>query len=154
MRTLNPELSWLLDQTIASKASDLHLVAECSPSIRIDGQLRALDKPAYTADQVTTLITEFIGSALSEKIASTRKELDFSFSYSDHRFRVNIFYAKGVLAASLRVLANQVLSTEDLGVAPILLQMIERRQGLIIVAGPTGHGKSTTLAALVNHITE
>jgi len=144
----------MLDQTIDNHASDLHIAEQYSPTIRVDGLLRSLDKPPFTADQANALIGDFVGQHLAERISTTRRELDFSFGYRDHRFRVNVFYTKGVLAASLRVLANEILDPATLGVAPILLQMAEHHQGLIIVAGPTGHGKSTTLASIVAHISE
>lgn len=152
--SLNQEFTWLLDQTIDSGASDLHIMAGTSPAIRVDSLLKPLNVPVYTPEKTNELISEFIGHVLHERISSTRKELDFSFSYRDHRFRCNVFFSKSTLTASLRVLANQIAGLDVLGVAPALAQMIQHKQGLIVVAGPTGHGKSTTLASLINHISE
>ena len=154
IQSLSQEFTSLLDQTIDSQASDLHIAVDSSPSIRIDGALHPLNIPAYSAEKAHELIVGLIGHELEEKITSTRRELDFSFSYRDHRFRCNVYFAKGALNASLRLLANEILDMSTLGVVPILGSMVEHNQGLIIVAGPTGHGKSTTLASLINHISE
>jgi twitching motility protein PilT len=152
--TLKEELTWLLDQTIAHKASDLHVLAGVSPTIRIDGELRQLDKPAYTPASVNELLLSLIGKAVGDKIASDRKEIDFAFTYQDHRFRANVFYTTGVLAGSFRLLPNTIQTLDQLGVLPQVADLLNRKQGIIMVVGPTGHGKSTTLASMVNTISE
>jgi twitching motility protein PilT len=154
MHTLSQEMSWLFDQTIDNHASDLHVMAGASPCIRVDAQLRPLDVPPYTVEKAQELLAGFIGPQMEEKINTTRKELDFSFTYRDQRLRANIFYAKGVLNGSVRLLANQALDLVSLGASPVLSSMIDQKQGLIILAGPTGHGKSTTLAAMVSMIAD
>lgn len=151
-KTLSSELTFLLDYAIEKKASDLHIVADASPTVRIDGQLVPVDRPAYSPAKANEVVGNLIGDQLLERISSNRKEIDFSFTYKDLRFRCNIFYQKGVLAASLRLLPHEIPDFEKLGVPAIVAKMIEHNQGLIIVAGPTGHGKSTTLAAMLNMI--
>lgn len=151
-KSLSADLTFLLDYAIEHKASDLHIVADASPVIRVDGQLVPVDKPPYTAAKANEMVSNLIGEKLLERIASTRKELDFSFTYQELRFRCNVFYQKGVLAASLRLLPNETKSLEELGVPAAALKLIQQNQGLIIVSGPTGHGKSTTLASMVNLI--
>ncbi len=152
--TNQTEFSQLLDAAIDQKASDLHIQADSSPMLRVDGKLRPLDIPPYNAGKAHDVVTSFIGQGLLEKISGNRQELDFSFSYRDTRFRVNVFYATGNISASLRLLATQNSDLATLGVPQVVSDLAKHNQGLIIVAGPTGHGKSTTLAALVNHITQ
>lgn len=151
-QSLSQEFDWLLNQTIEHKASDLHIAAGYAPTVRIDGELRPLDVPIYTKEKAHEVITHFMGNGLFEKITANRKELDFSFSFKDVRFRVNIFFSKGELSATYRLLTNVVADMSALGVTPMLGKMGEKSQGLIIVAGPTGHGKSTTLASLISKI--
>ena len=107
-KTLSSELTFLLDYAIEHKASDLHIVADASPTVRIDGHLVPVDRPTYTASRANEVVGGLIGDDLLERITTTRKELDFSFSYEGLRFRSNVFYQKGVLAASLRVLPSDV----------------------------------------------
>jgi twitching motility protein PilT len=158
MDQMNPniriELSQLLDSAIDQRASDLHIQAGSAPMLRIDGVLRPLDLPAYDAGKAHEVITGLIGSALHETMGPGHEELDMGFSYREVRFRVNAFYTSGNLAASLRLLKKENLDMQKLGIAPVLASMCERSQGLIVVSGPTGHGKSTTLASLINHISE
>lgn len=151
-KSLSSELTFLLDYAIEHKASDLHLIAEASPVIRVDGQLIPVDKPPLTPAKTDEIVSGLIGDKLLERITATRKELDFSFSYEGLRFRCNVFYQKAILSASLRLLPNDVKTLEELGVPTIASKMIQSNQGLIIVAGPTGHGKSTTLASMINLI--
>jgi twitching motility protein PilT len=127
-------------------------MAEISPMLRIDSLLRPVDIPPYTVEKVNEMIGGFLGEKLLQRLVSTRRELDFSFSYSKIRFRCNIFFQKGSLAASLRLLPNEIRDLASLGVPTVVGKMLEHNQGLVIVSGPTGHGKSTTLAAMVNQI--
>lgn len=148
------ELGRLLDYAIEHKASDLHIIADSTPMIRVDGELRSIDAPVMPAEQANQLIQHFIGDKHFEKLNTTRKELDFSFSYKDLRFRCNVFYQRGNLQASLRLLPNAVQDLTTLGVPASVGQLLTHNQGLVLVTGPTGHGKSTTLAAMVNKLSE
>ncbi|MBU6389518.1 PilT/PilU family type 4a pilus ATPase [Patescibacteria group bacterium] len=150
--TLSQEFNWLLDNTIDRGASDLHISADNAPHLRIDGVLWPLDVPAYTPKKTGDIVSVLIGKHLQHKILSDRKELDFSFSYREQRFRCNVYYSKSALCASLRLLPNKIGSLAELGVPPAAGDMLQHNQGLIIVAGPTGHGKSTTLASMVDLI--
>jgi twitching motility protein PilT len=151
-RTLSAKLTALLDYAVEHKASDLHLVALAAPSVRIDGELMPMDAPVLTNDAANDLISGLIGSTLYERMQANRKEIDFSFTYRELRFRVNVFLQKGVLGASLRLLPKEIPTLETLGLPAVVGKFTERRQGLFIVSGPTGHGKSTTLAAMVEKI--
>ncbi|OGD65656.1 type IV pili twitching motility protein PilT [Candidatus Berkelbacteria bacterium RIFCSPHIGHO2_12_FULL_36_9] len=141
-----------LDMTIEKKASDLHLSVGVAPTLRIDGRLMAIPEESVLTGEacaklVKSLMTEDQVSRIEEK-----KELDFSFSYKEMRFRTNAFYQKGYLQASLRMITHEIKSLTDLGMPPILEKFTVPSQGFVIITGPTGHGKSTTLAAMVEHI--
>lgn len=148
----------LLALTVKNKASDLHLLAGVSPTFRIDGNLRYLTtqaplKPAEVEEMVFALLTPE-----QKELFLTNKELDFSFSFTNSteqelgRFRVNAFFQRGTVAAVLRFLAPSVRSLDDLGLPKICHSFANLKQGFVIVAGPTGHGKSSTLAAILNEI--
>lgn len=150
--TLDPLMKKLLDLAIEKKASDLHLTVGVPPTIRIDGKLVAVPaEPSLTADSITKLVQSFMTQEQLEKL-KLRKEVDFSFGYQTTRFRTNTYFQKGYLAASLRLISKQIKSMTDLGLPPILEKFIVPSQGFFIITGPTGHGKSTTLAAMINHI--
>jgi twitching motility protein PilT len=120
--------------------------------LRIDGKLSAVPgEAALTADGVARLIQSFMTSEQLERL-KIRKEVDFSFGYQNMRFRTNTYFQKGNLAASLRLIPKLIKSISELGLPPILEKFTEPSQGFFIITGPTGHGKSTTLAAMINHI--
>lgn len=146
------ELNRLLEAAIQHKASDLHLVAGVPPTLRVDGQLVPLDYAVLDATSAASLIKSITSQAKEERLIKDLKELDFSFAYSDYRFRVNVYLEQSNISASLRLLSNQIKKIEELGVPPIIEKFTEFSQGLVIVTGPTGHGKSTTLAAMVDAI--
>lgn len=148
----NQEIIQLMDQAINLKASDIHLIAGNAPHLRIDGSLRAVDLPVYSEEKINQMIVGFIGPSFYEKIASNRRELDFSFSYKGLRFRCNTFFQMGSLSLSLRLLPNEISDLSALGVPAVAGKLLEHNQGLIIVCGPTGHGKSTTLASMVSRL--
>jgi twitching motility protein PilT len=149
---LNQEFASYLDYAISKGASDIHIVGGVAPTIRVDTQLLLMDGEAFTPERANDLIATFIGAQMLERITTTRKEQDFSFTYKELRFRANVFFTRGSLSISLRLLPAATRSLEDLGVSTVVHKLIQRNQGLIIIAGPTGHGKSTTLAAMINQI--
>ena len=153
-KNFTPEFCSILDTAIAQGASDIHLTSGTPPMLRIDTILRPLDVPVYTAETVESLVAEFIGKEKYDGIKRTKAELDFAFSYKSLRFRSNVYFQRGCLSASLRILPNKVRSLEELGASPELAKLLEKNQGLLIISGPTGHGKSTTLAAMVRYISE
>ncbi len=150
--TFSPELTAILDYAISKNASDIHLTAGSAPSIRVDGQLQLLDGKVYTAAENDHLVGAFIGQEMYGRIAHDRKELDFSFAYNELRFRANVYYQKGTLSLSLRLLPRLNSDMATLGLPAITTKLLDHNQGLIIVCGPTGHGKSTTLAAMINQL--
>lgn len=144
----------LLDEVIKKKASDLHLQVGLPPMIRVDGALLA-------SSTVTEVLTEetievLIFSILDEdqkQILIKDKEFDFSFAFGDlGRFRVNAFHERSNLAAALRLIPAEILSIEQLGLPTIVGKFADYPRGLVLVTGPTGSGKSTTLASIVHKI--
>jgi len=147
----NP-LTELLDIAIAAGASDVHIMANTAPCLRVNGVLKPVESPPLTAEASTGLLSEFIGTERLKVMEDDRKEQDFAFGYKDLRFRTNVFWQKGSLAAAIRILPKEIKTLEELGIPEAAIRMTEHNQGLIIVAGPTGHGKSTTLAAMLQKI--
>ena len=143
----------LLQQVVDTKASDLHLVAGVPPMLRVDGQLLPVPgEGILTVELLSSLVKEFMTSEQLERL-NVNKEIDFSLSFSDKaRFRINAYTQKGSWAISFRIIPLEIPSIDSLGLPPILHSFTTVRQGLILVTGPTGHGKSTTLAALINEI--
>jgi len=154
------EIQELLTLTIKNKASDLHLMVGLPPTFRIDGQLRYLTTyPALKAVDLETMIFSLLTPEQKELLL-TNKELDFSFGYRGKtpqdagRFRINAFFEKGALAAAFRFLAPGVRTLEDLGLPKVCHDFAKLKQGFVLVTGPTGHGKSSTLAAIINEINQ
>ena len=143
----------LLEEVIKRKASDLHLQVGLPPMLRVDGSLI----PVPSADPLTDEAVETLIFAIldedQKQILLKDKEFDFSFAFGDlGRFRVNAFHERGNLAAALRLITNDLLTIEQLGLPPIVSKFTEYPRGLVLVTGPTGSGKSTTLAAMINKI--
>lgn len=143
----------LLEEVIKKKASDLHLQVGIPPMLRVDGSLVAVTgSAALTEESVEALIFAILDDE-QKQILLKDKEFDFSFAFGDlGRFRVNAFHERGNLAAALRLIPNEVLTTEQLGLPSVVEKFSDYPRGLVLVTGPTGSGKSTTLAALVHKI--
>lgn len=143
----------LLEEVIKKKASDLHLQVGLPPMLRVDGSLTPVPGSAVlTEELVETLIFAILDDE-QKQILLKDKEFDFSFAFGDlGRFRVNAFHERGNLAAALRLIPNEILSTEQLGLPKVVQGFADYPRGLVLVTGPTGSGKSTTLAALVDKI--
>lgn len=145
----------LLEITYNKKASDLHLLAGVPPILRIDGELTSVPGELPLSDQ---LVKELVYSFLTDEqkeLLTANKEIDFSLSYSDKgRFRVNAYIQKGTVAASLRLIPLEIKDIEQLRLPSICHKFAQLKQGFVLVTGPTGHGKSTTLAATINEINQ
>lgn len=143
----------LLQLTDDSNASDLHLLVGSPPIIRIDGELSPVPNEGLLDPKEIEVLLEGVMSAEQLGRLSINKEIDFSVSFSDKaRFRVNAYTQKGFLAASFRRIPLAVPSVDLLNLPKILHSFTSLRQGLILVTGPTGHGKSTTLASIIDEI--
>lgn len=153
------DIQGLLQATINSKASDLHLLPGIAPSVRIDGLLSAVaNYPALTQENIETMVYSLL-TPQQKELLQTNKELDFSFGFgqgtaSDNlgRFRINAYYQKGNLCAAFRFLPPTIRTIEELHMPKILHSFAALRQGFILIVGPTGHGKSTTIASIINEI--
>src|SRR3990167_4437517 len=145
--TLDPLMKKLLDFAIERKASDLHLTVNIPPMVRIDGKLSPVPSEAeLSSEAVSRLIQSFMTQEQLERL-KVRKEVDFSFGYQTTRFRTNSYFQKGNMAASLRLIPKLIKTLQELGLPPLLEKFTNASQGFVVITGPTGHGKSTTLAA-------
>ena len=145
----------LLQKTIQLQASDLHLTVGAAPTFRVRGDLQPLaGADQLSPDDVEKLIFDLV-SEEQKDLLLTQKEIDFSFAYGEEaRFRVNAFHQRGYLAASLRRIPLTVPTIEELNLPKILVDFCNLPQGFILVTGPTGHGKSTTIASMIQRINE
>ena len=149
----NLKIETLLEESIKRKASDLHLQYGLPPILRVDGVLTPIaGNNPLNEETVKNLIFATLDEE-QQKILMQDKEFDYSFAFGDiARFRVNAFHERGKLAASFRLIPNQIKNINDLGMPAIVETFAEFPRGLVLVTGPTGSGKSTTLAALVDKI--
>ena len=152
------DIQELFKITVKEKASDLHLLAGIPPTLRVDGSLRYLTghaplKPEEIEEMIFSLLTP-----AQKELLIANKELDFSFgfgggTYGDlGRFRVNLYYQRRYLSGAFRLLPPHILTIEELHLPEILHTFSNLTQGFILVTGPTGHGKSTTLSSIINEI--
>jgi twitching motility protein PilT len=148
-----PKIEVLLEEVIKKKGSDLHIQVGLPPMLRVDGSLVAVNgADVLTEETVESLIFAILDED-QKQILLKDKEFDFSFAFGDlGRFRVNAFHERGNLAAALRLIPNEIMTIEQLGLPPIVSKFADYPRGLVLVTGPTGSGKSTTLAALVHKI--
>jgi twitching motility protein PilT len=148
-----PRIEVLLEEVVKKKASDLHIQVGLPPMIRIDGALGPVSgADVLTDESVETLIFAILDED-QKQILLKDKEFDFSFAFGDlGRFRVNAFHERGNLAAAFRLIPNEILSTDQLGLPEVVTKFAEYPRGLVLVTGPTGSGKSTSLAALIHKI--
>lgn len=154
--SMNPDsvkIEALLEECIRKNASDLHIQVGLPPVLRIDGALTPIpNTPILTETMVGNLIFSTLDS-MQREILSKDKEFDYSFSFGDiARFRVNAFTERGKLAAAFRLIPMKMPTIEDLGMPQVVSTFADYPRGLVLVTGPTGSGKSTTLAALINKI--
>ncbi len=148
------DITTLLKTVVAHKASDLHLVAGSEPQVRIDGKLVPLNLPMLTGDEIQNLCYTLLTDK-QKKEFEENFELDFAFSVPNvGRFRANYYKTLDQIAAAFRIIPEDIPSIDELGQPPIFKEIIKREKGLILVTGPTGSGKSTTLAAMLNEINE
>ncbi|MDB5184310.1 MAG: twitching motility protein PilT [Candidatus Saccharibacteria bacterium] len=148
-----PRIELLLEQVIKKKASDLHLQVGLPPMLRVDGALLAASGAEVLTEESIEALVFAILDEDQKQILLKDKEFDFSFAFGDlGRFRVNAFHERGNLAAALRLIPNDILTIEQLGLPQIVNKFADYPRGLVLVTGPTGSGKSTTLAALIHKI--
>ncbi len=145
-------LDKILQTVTAYKASDLHLLAGTEPQIRIAGKLAPLDLEILDPAAIQSLCYSVINDN-QKKSFEENKELDFTFSLKGvGRFRANYYFQRGSVAAAFRIIPEKIPTLEDLNAPAIFYELTQKEKGLILVTGPTGSGKSTTLAAMINEI--
>lgn len=148
------DIAELLAFAVKNKASDLHVSAGLPPMIRVDGDIRRINIPAMEHKTIHALIYDIM-SDKQRRDYEEFLEVDFSFEIPGlARFRVNAFNHNRGAAAAFRTIPNEILTMEDLGCPAIFKEIVDVPRGLIIVTGPTGSGKSTTLAAMVDYVNE
>jgi twitching motility protein PilT len=139
-----------LAQVVTLGASDLHVSSGAPPMLRVDGALTAVGAPVWSAEKVKAALTSVL-SAHDRAVFDEVLELDFALAIdSGARFRVNYYQDRGSMGAAFRLIPNEITQLADLGVPPQVGQFAALRRGLVLVTGPTGSGKSTTLAALID----
>jgi twitching motility protein PilT len=148
-----PKVELLLEEVIKRKASDLHLQVSLPPMLRVDGSLTPVPNAAKLTEETLEKLIFTLLDEDQKQILLRDKEFDFSFAFGDlGRFRVNAFHERGNLAAAMRLIPNDIRTIEELNLPPIVGKFAEYPRGLVLVTGPAGSGKSTTLAALVDRI--
>ena len=145
-------LHQLLTLMVEKRASDLHLTVGSPPQLRLDGSLVPIKAPPLNASETRQLCYSVLTDAQKQKLEETH-ELDMSFGVKDlARFRANLFFQRGAVAGVFRVIPFKVMSFEELGLPPILEELTKHPRGLILITGPTGSGKTTTLAAMIDKV--
>ncbi len=148
------DIAELLAYTVKNKASDLHLSSELPPMIRVDGDLRRLNLPALDNAQLTELLYSTM-SDHQRRDFEANLEVDFSYAVPGlARFRVNCFHNDRGVGGAFRTIPMAVWTLEDMGAPPSFREIISVPRGLILVTGPTGSGKSTTLAAMIDYLND
>jgi twitching motility protein PilT len=148
------DMNKLLEICLQQNASDIHLTVGRPPTFRISGSVKSLNVPALTADDTTTLMKQITPERGQQELAELGST-DFAIGYFDKaRFRVNVFKQKGRIACVLRLIPSKILTFEEIGLPPHIKDLCMRPRGLILVTGPTGSGKSTTLATMVDFINQ
>ncbi len=148
-----PKIEMLLEECVKRNASDIHIQYGLPPILRVDGMLTAISgTPALNEEMIRNLIFATLDED-QQKIYLKDKEFDYSFAFGDiARFRVNAFHERGKMAAAFRLIPNEIQSIESLGMPAIVESFADYPRGLVLVTGPTGSGKSTTLAAIIDKI--
>jgi twitching motility protein PilT len=142
----------LLELTITKGASDLHLLVNQAPILRTHGELETLDMPDLSAEDIQKLIYSIMTKQQIKKFEA-EKELDFAVQYdAKNRFRINLHQQKGFLEVALRLINTEISSFEDLNIPEVVKDLARLREGLVLIVGPTGSGKTTTIAAMIELI--
>jgi twitching motility protein PilT len=143
----------IMQQLVEMEGSDIHIVVGTPPTLRVHGALRGVDgAPSLNAQQAEALIYPLLSQEQKDYV-KVNKELDFGYQFRDlGRFRINVYHTQGNLAAALRLIPTRIKTLEELQLPPIFGDFCMYKQGLVLITGPTGEGKSTTLAAMIDQI--
>ncbi|MFZ5966242.1 MAG: type IV pilus twitching motility protein PilT [Bacillota bacterium] len=146
------DLLELLDKTVQAKASDLHITVAVPPVLRINGRLERLDYPALMPKDTHDLVNQLLNEKQLQYLEE-HGEMDLSYSNAGlGRFRVNVYKQRGSYGIAFRVVNLIIPTMESLGLPAVLKELAQKKRGIVLVTGPTGSGKSTTLATMVDHI--
>ncbi|MCS6957272.1 MAG: type IV pilus twitching motility protein PilT [Aquificaceae bacterium] len=145
----------ILQKAVQSNASDVHITAGARPVLRIDGRIvQLIEYPVLTPD-MTQKMAYSVMSEKHRKVLEEKGQVDFSFGVRDvGRFRSNVFFQRGAIAAAFRRLPHKIMNVKELGLTERVLELCHRSMGLVLVTGPTGSGKTTTLASLIEYINQ
>src|SRR5260221_1056771 len=147
-----PTLPELLAQMVEMGGSDLHLTTDTPPQVRVHGELQRLDLPTLNPSETKQLVYSVLTDTQKKRFEETL-ELDFSFGIRGlARFRCNVFNQRGAVGAVYRLIPEKIRAFGELGLPAVLTTLADRPRGLVLVTGPTGSGKSTTLAAMLDQI--
>lgn len=143
----------IMDQLITTNGSDIHIIVGTPPMVRIHGELSPVEgTPSLNEEQAESLIFPIMTQEQKDFV-TVNKELDFGYQFKDKgRFRVNVYHAQGTIAAAMRLIPTEIKTIEELQLPPILHEFTRFNQGLVLLTGPTGEGKSTTLSAMIDEI--
>src|SRR5215831_19047795 len=145
----------LLKATLEARGSDLHLSIGSPPQVRVDGDLRPLEGTAVLSPEVTKALSYSVLTDSQKKKFEETWELDMAFGLRGvGRFRCNVFNQRGAVGAVFRLIPEKIRALEELGLPPVLSELADRPRGLVLVTGPTGSGKSTTLAAMIDRVNQ
>lgn len=146
------EIKELFQIAVEKKASDLHLVVGLKPILRIDGELLEMkEKKELSGKELAQAVFSILSEKEKEEFTKTR-ELDLSYEFNNSRFRVNLHFERNNIGMVARVIAEEMPTLKSIGIPEIISNLLNLNQGLILVTGPTGCGKSTTLAAMIDYI--
>ncbi|HCA38494.1 MAG TPA: type IV pili twitching motility protein PilT [Phycisphaerales bacterium] len=146
------QIDRLLDTVIRQDASDLHISVGRKPTLRLSGKLRSLDTKVLENEDTVALMKAITPERCQQELQE-HGSTDFGFAYGDRaRFRVAVFRQRGSVSIALRLIPNQLLTFDQIGLPPIVRELIRRPRGLFVVTGPTGSGKTTSLATMIDHI--
>jgi twitching motility protein PilT len=148
------EMNDLLDLVVETNASDLHIHVGEAPTLRVGGEMTPVDGPLLTPADTEQLMLSITGE-MNQQALKTQGGADFGFAFKDKaRFRVSVFRAKGEIGMVLRQIPNKMYGLREIGLPDKVKELLYRPRGLILVTGPTGSGKSTTLASMINYVNE
>lgn len=149
------ELKRILEITLKEQASDLHFSVGQPPILRISGKLFPLVRERKLLAEDTKNLAFSLMNEFQRERFLKEKDIDFSYNFEDKaRFRVNVFFQRGYVSAALRLIPNKIRTIEELNLPPVLHEFTKPHQGFILICGPSSHGKSTTLAALIDEINQ
>ena len=148
------DINKLLELAVRKGASDLHLLAEQPPVLRVNGEIEVTDLPKLDAGTIPSMIYSLATRQQIKKF-EREKELDFGFQFDfENRFRVNVYQQRGFVEATLRLINTKISSFEDLNLPEAVKDLAMQKDGLVLVLGPTGSGKTTTIAAMIEYINQ